>query len=56
MFDNGSFLRRRRRFKKKELPPNSTTKLTDALKTLEKFGSTANAQAAALAAAGVRFE
>lgn len=38
MFDNGSFLRRRRRFKKKELPPNSTTKLTDALKTLDKFG------------------
>lgn len=40
MFDNGSFLRRRRRFKKKELPPNSTTKLTDALKTLDKFEST----------------
>lgn len=38
MFDNGSFLRRRRRFKKKELPPNSTTKLTDALRTLDKFG------------------
>lgn len=37
MFDNGSFLRRRRRFKKKELTPNSTTKLTDALKTLDKF-------------------
>lgn len=37
MFDNGSFLRRRRRFKKKELAPNSTTKLTDALKTLDKF-------------------
>lgn len=37
MFDNGSFLRRRRRFKKRELAPNSTTKLTDALKTLDKF-------------------
>lgn len=39
MFDNGSFLRRRRRFKKKELPLNSTTKLTDALKSLDKFGA-----------------
>lgn len=38
MFDNGSFLRRRRRFKKKELAPNGTTKLTDALKTIEKYG------------------
>lgn len=39
MFDNGSFLRRRRRFKKKELPPNGTTKLHDALKTLDKYGN-----------------
>lgn len=38
MFDNGSFLRRRRRFKKMELRPNFTTKLTDALKNLDKFG------------------
>ena len=37
MFDNGSFLRRRRRFKRRELPPNCTTKLTDALKTLDKL-------------------
>lgn len=37
MFDNGSFLRRRRRFKKKELAPNGTTKLHDALKALDKF-------------------
>lgn len=47
MFDNGSFLRRRRRFKKKELAPNSTTKLTDALKTLDKFGSNNNLTPAA---------
>ena len=39
MFDNGSFLRRRRRFKKKELPANSTTKLTDALKSLERLAA-----------------
>lgn len=38
MFDNGSFLRRRRRFKRNELTSLSTTKLTDALKTLRKFG------------------
>lgn len=44
MFDNGSFLRRRRRFKKKELPANGTTKLTDALKTLDRFGANTSNQ------------
>lgn len=44
MFDNGSFLRRRRRFKKKELPANGTTKLTDALKTLDRFGANSSNQ------------
>ena len=47
MFDNGSFLRRRRRFKKKELTPNCTTKLTDALKSLDKFSSATTATAPA---------
>jgi len=46
MFDNGSFLRRRRRFKKKELPLNGTTKLTDALKTIEKYACPSGAASA----------
>lgn len=39
MFDSGSFLRRRHRNRKKDSLSNGETKLTDALKTLDKFSA-----------------